>query len=108
MRRVADKARFRSGLSVSFRSGLTARTAPLTSRVVRHGGRTTPGNQITSSICGAHMAYGTGIIGCGSIAAAHARGYQAVPGIELALSLRELLERSYPEAAVGDGTVVTL
>jgi predicted dehydrogenase len=29
------------------------------------------------------MAYRAGIIGCGSIASAHARGYQAVPGIEL-------------------------
>lgn len=29
------------------------------------------------------MAYRAGIIGCGSIAAAHARGYQGVPGIEL-------------------------
>ena len=29
------------------------------------------------------MAYRAGIMGCGSIAAAHARGYQGVPGIEL-------------------------
>jgi UDP-N-acetyl-2-amino-2-deoxyglucuronate dehydrogenase len=33
---------------------------------------------------GAGMSYRAGIIGCGSIAAAHARAYQAVPGIELA------------------------
>src|SRR5579872_920488 len=30
------------------------------------------------------MAYRAGIIGCGSIASAHARGYQGVPGVELA------------------------
>lgn len=29
------------------------------------------------------MAYRAGIIGCGSIAAAHARGYRGVPGVEL-------------------------
>src|SRR5229473_7478565 len=29
------------------------------------------------------MAYRAGIIGCGSIATAHARAYQSVPGIEL-------------------------
>src|SRR4051812_12449065 len=38
------------------------------------------------------MAYRAGIIGCGSIAAAHARGYQGVPGIEL-VAVADAVER---------------
>jgi predicted dehydrogenase len=56
------------------------------------------------------MTYRAGIIGCGSIAAAHARAYQGVPGVELVAAAdpverarRELQERfglprAYPDA----------
>src|SRR5690349_14098349 len=39
------------------------------------------------------MAYRAGIIGCGSISGAHARGYQGVPGVEL-VAAADPVERS--------------
>jgi predicted dehydrogenase len=44
------------------------------------------------------MAYRAGIIGCGSIAAAHAQGYRGVPGIEL-IAAADPVERARRELA---------